>query len=460
MSKNKTILFRADSSSTIGTGHIMRDLVLAQKYAKKGAKIIFATQNLEGNINHKIVEAGYELVLLNSHDKKELVKLLKQYSVSMLVIDHYGIDAKYEKYLKTKTKVKILSFDDTYEKHHCDILLNHNVSAEKKRYKKLVPKHCKIKCGKKYTLLRDEFYKAKKKSYKKDTNHTTIFIAMGGADTANLNIKILKVLQKFDNICVNLVTTTANKHLQQLQNYCNKKDFVTLHVNSNKVAKLMAQSDMAIITPSVTVNEVMFMELPFIAIQTAENQKDIVKFLLKKHYNVLEKFDAKYLQFLLFLEQKHLVCKNFQLLSKKEKKIVFHIRNDIRIRKWMYNNEPLVYKEHLSYLKSLKKRDDRVYFLIEDKKQPLGVVDLTNISKEKKEAELGIYANPDLKGQGSVLMQTILEYASLVLGLQKIYAHVFSKNLKAIALYEKFGFKKTATQRLEKKKLVIMELVL
>jgi len=41
--KNKTILFRADSSSTIGTGHIMRDLVLAQKYAKKGYKIIFGT---------------------------------------------------------------------------------------------------------------------------------------------------------------------------------------------------------------------------------------------------------------------------------------------------------------------------------------------------------------------------------------------------------------------------------
>jgi len=31
MSNNKTILFRADSSSTIGTGHIMRDLVLATK---------------------------------------------------------------------------------------------------------------------------------------------------------------------------------------------------------------------------------------------------------------------------------------------------------------------------------------------------------------------------------------------------------------------------------------------
>jgi hypothetical protein len=36
------ILFRTDSSSTIGTGHIMRDLVLAQQYPNDN--IIFATQ--------------------------------------------------------------------------------------------------------------------------------------------------------------------------------------------------------------------------------------------------------------------------------------------------------------------------------------------------------------------------------------------------------------------------------
>jgi spore coat polysaccharide biosynthesis predicted glycosyltransferase SpsG len=69
------ILIRADSSSTIGTGHIMRDLVLASKY--KGANITFATQNLAGNINHKIKEAGYNLEILNSNNFKELNTLIK-----------------------------------------------------------------------------------------------------------------------------------------------------------------------------------------------------------------------------------------------------------------------------------------------------------------------------------------------------------------------------------------------
>jgi len=285
MSKAKTILFRADSSSTIGTGHIMRDIVLAQKYAKKGAKVIFAVRELDGNINHKIDEAGFQRIRLKSNSKKELVKLIKKLSVDLLVIDHYGINAKKEKYIKKKTGVKILSFDDTYEKHHCDILLNHNISADKSKYKGLVSKNCKLRCGAKYTLLRDEFRVQKKMK--------TIFLAMGGADHSNINIDILKVLQEFNNIEVVLVTTTTNKNLEVLKEFVKDKEWIQLHINSNQIARLMRLSDLAIVTPSVTINEVYFMNLPFIAIKTADNQNDIYEYLLKNNYKVLKKFDTK-----------------------------------------------------------------------------------------------------------------------------------------------------------------------
>ncbi len=98
---SKNIIIRADSSSTIGTGHIMRDLVLAKKYPNDN--IIFATQNLEGNINYKIEEEGYKLEILKSHSIDELDTLVKKYDIDMLtLIDHYGIDYNYEKELKAK----------------------------------------------------------------------------------------------------------------------------------------------------------------------------------------------------------------------------------------------------------------------------------------------------------------------------------------------------------------------
>lgn len=284
---NKTILFRADSSSTIGTGHIMRDLVLAQQYAKKGDHIIFATQNLKGHINHKILEARYKIELLKSNDIKELDKLIKKLNIDMIVIDHYGIDYKFEKKLKIKNPtLKILSFDDTYEKHYCDILLNHNISADKKKYKNLAPPFCELRCGSKYTLIRDEF--KKEREMQRDKVYD-VLVAMGGTDASNINIKILKTLT--DTLHVGVLTTSANANLKELQNFILDKKNISLHVDSNEVAKLINQSKFAIITPSVIVHEILFMDIPFLAIKTALNQDDMYKYLTLSKYKTMEKFD-------------------------------------------------------------------------------------------------------------------------------------------------------------------------
>lgn len=296
------ILIRADSSSSIGTGHIMRDLVLAKQYKDKN--IIFAVKNLEGNINYKIDEEGYNKLILQTNDFEELDTLIKELNIDMIVIDQYNINYDFEKKLKEEnTNLKIFVFDDTYEKHFCDILLNHNISADEKKYENLVPKYCELRCGSKYTLLRDEFLEAKKQnnSIKKDKKNKTIFIAMGGADHSSINIDILKVIKKVrkknkKNIKINIVSTNANKNLEKLKDYCKNKKWINLHINSKQIAKLMSESDFAIVTPSVTVNEVYYLELPIIAIKTAENQIDMYEFLKKHKYPVLNKFKKEKLK--------------------------------------------------------------------------------------------------------------------------------------------------------------------
>ncbi|MDP2893430.1 MAG: UDP-2,4-diacetamido-2,4,6-trideoxy-beta-L-altropyranose hydrolase [Sulfurimonas sp.] len=287
------ILIRADSSSIMGMGHVMRDLVLAKLFS--GDNVTFASQDLEGNINYKIKESGYKLELLKSNEIEELSDLIKKESIELIVIDNYAIDAEYEKELKTKNPtLKIFSLDDTYEKHHCDILLNHNIYANEKKYKNLVPKSCELRCGEKFTLIRDEFIREKeKKPYKAKEKKIRVSIAMGGADTQNLNPKILKILKKFNHIAVHVVTTTANKNLKELKKYVKNKKWITLHINTNKMAKLLRKSDFAIITPSVTANEVCFMRKPFMAIKTADNQRYMYKFLKKNGYGVMNKFSAK-----------------------------------------------------------------------------------------------------------------------------------------------------------------------
>ena len=296
------ILVRADSSSYIGTGHIMRDLVLVKQFIHDN--IIFATQNLNGNINYKIAEEEYKLVILKNNNFEELNQLIKELNIDMIIIDHYNINYNFEKELKKENpNLKIFVFDDTYEKHFCDILINHNISANEKKYKNLVPNNCELRCGSKYTLLRDEFLEAKKQknSIKKDKKIKTIFVAMGGADHSNININILKVVNKIrkknkKNIKVNIVSTNANKNLEKLKDYCKNKKWINLHINSKQIAKLMSESDFAIVTPSVTVNEVHYLGLPIIAIKTAKNQIYMYKYLKKYKYHVFNRLKKEKLK--------------------------------------------------------------------------------------------------------------------------------------------------------------------
>jgi UDP-2,4-diacetamido-2,4,6-trideoxy-beta-L-altropyranose hydrolase len=274
-----SILFRADSSSTLGLGHIMRDLVFAKSLE---GKVIFACQNLEGNMIDRI---PYEVKILKSNDASELIALIKSLHVSFLVIDHYGIDAVYEQTVKEATGIKILSFDDTYAPHHCDILLNPNLYADVKRYKALVPNGCELRCGK--PLIREDFHTEKTIQREKIYD---VCIAMGGSDSANITLGVLKTLPS--TLHVSILTTTANAHLKELESFVADTPNIALHVNSNEVAKVLHQSRFVITTPSVMVQEVLFMELPFLAIQTAKNQEEMATYLQQKGYPVLKEWDA------------------------------------------------------------------------------------------------------------------------------------------------------------------------
>ncbi len=287
------ILIRADASSRIGHGHIMRDLVLAKQLARQH-EIIFATMDLPGNINLKISESGFPLHILVSNNSDELIDLIHLLCIDMVVFDHYGIDEDFEREIKKRSAVKILSFDDTYERHHCDILLNHNPGADEKKYSGIVPENCVKLCGTRFTLIRDEFKDFVKKRVKKvsDENKVCILVMMGGSDPLNVTYEIAKELSKKSHYQLSLVTTTSNVNLHRLRQLAKLHKNIVLHVNSTKISQLMQSADLAIISPSVSAAEAMYMKLPFIAIQTADNQSAIFKYLKDNRLPVIKHYNA------------------------------------------------------------------------------------------------------------------------------------------------------------------------
>lgn len=268
-------LIRADSSATIGHGHIRRDLVLARKFND----VSFACVRAAGDIFDEINYPKFEL---NSADLDELVNLINKLKFELIIIDHYGIDAVYERELKERTGVKILSFDDDYREHFCDVLLNVNLYADPLKYAALVPASCEICCGREFMLVRDEFYTERGVRRAKIYDY---FIALGGTDTLNLSGEIARtLLAREPNLCLAVVTTSANANLAQLENLARETTNLRLFIDSQEVAKLMNESRELIVSASSLVNEALVLGAKFRAVRVADNQNELYKWLIKNDF--------------------------------------------------------------------------------------------------------------------------------------------------------------------------------
>ncbi len=138
---------------------------------------------------------------------------------------------------------------------------------------------------------------------------------------------------------------------------------------------------------------------------------------------------------------------NFIKLNHEEIALVLKWRNHQNIKKWMLNQKNITLQEHLNFIGSLKNSKTKDYFLVKEDDEYIGVVDL-NIDY------LGIYANPNKKKLGDILLKEIINFAFNIKNISSLKAKVFKENLSAIKLYTRFEFKTIK----ESDKFIIMEL--
>ncbi len=151
-----------------------------------------------------------------------------------------------------------------------------------------------------------------------------------------------------------------------------------------------------------------------------------------------------------------IILTNFTELSQEDQDMVLTWRNHKEIRSWMYNSEIISKEKHFNFIEHLKVEKTKLYFLVFNHKEAIGVVSLINISKDK--AELGIYAKPQLKAQGKILLKSLINYSFSSLKLKALTAEVFEENLPAISLYKKLNFKIYNKKIIQDRKILLMEL--
>ncbi len=131
------------------------------------------------------------------------------------------------------------------------------------------------------------------------------------------------------------------------------------------------------------------------------------------------------------------------------------------IYKWFSDADFLKYYDYYPPVPLNKQEVDKIFndyensnnsnvFAVRNKNTFIGVAGFDDIIEENKVSTLFIglgSENERGKGYGSETMKLLLEYGFVNLNFHRIQLNVLEFNEGAIALYEKFGFKKEGTYR-------------
>ena len=300
------VVFRADASLAMGTGHVMRCLALAQALKDNKVNVEFICRKHKGSLIDKIRSNRlnvHELEVLEEADDKlahshwlgatqqqdadDCIEILKSEKIDWLIVDHYALDEQWQKKLKPYYE-KLMVIDDLADrKHQCDILLDQNFGRSLQDYKELVPTSSKLLMGSKYALLRPEFEKYRQYSLnrRKNEKFKKLLVNMGGTDTDNITGKVIERLQIAKlpkDVEITIVMGKTAPHLSNIITSVNKLPYGSeVKVDVDNMAELMANADIAIGASGATTWERCCLGLPTIQLITAYNQEFIASKLNK-----------------------------------------------------------------------------------------------------------------------------------------------------------------------------------
>lgn len=277
------IIIRADASTQMGTGHVMRCLALADELKAAGCSVEFFGAILPGDLIDFTASKGYKVhpVDTSSDSEEQILKILseKKEIIDWMIFDHYGYDAKKETWFRKFAK-KIMVIDDLANtKHDCDLLLDQNYVKDKNRYDHLLPQGCTKLLGTQYALLRPEFSEKRKDIGIRNGNIRRLLVFLGGSDPDNVTGIVLdgvKLLSRAD-IFIDVVIGSSNPHRENIEKKVDALSNASLTVQASNMAEKMGAADLCIGAGGATSWERMCLGLPTMAIVIAENQRKITE---------------------------------------------------------------------------------------------------------------------------------------------------------------------------------------
>lgn len=295
------VVFRTDASVQIGTGHVMRCLTLAEELRQQGHQCQFICRDHPGHLGELIEGKGFGLHVLAGaapalandtdnpyaqwlgvtwqQDAWQTLAVLAPLAADWLVVDHYALDARWEKEVAAAVG-RIMVIDDLADRNHdCVLLLDQNLGSKAAAYDQKVPDDCIRLIGPQYTLLRPEFARLRECSLKRRQHPQLkrVLISLGGVDRTNVTGEVLHALSETplpSDTEVDIIMGAAAPYLDEIRRQAlNSRFRATVNVGVSDMAERMCQADLSIGAAGSTSWERCCLGLPAILVVLADNQE-------------------------------------------------------------------------------------------------------------------------------------------------------------------------------------------
>lgn len=275
--RGKPLLVRADANLQIGTGHAMRCLALAQAWQDLGGTVTFAMRAPDAGVRQRLDAEKVTIEeIAGSDDAAATVAIGKRLRAEWIVVDGYGFGAEYQRAIQSGG-FPVLFVDDYGHggEYSAELVLNQTISADPGWYGKRSPQ-TRLLLGPSYVQLRREFRRRGKLRSMFPQVARNILITLGGADAQNVTALALAAVAQLNRmeVAVQAVVGPANPHGDELRRLAKRLEMaVELTSSVREMAELMEWADVAVSATGGTSSELLFMQVPFVGISVAENQR-------------------------------------------------------------------------------------------------------------------------------------------------------------------------------------------
>ncbi|HKO80322.1 MAG TPA: UDP-2,4-diacetamido-2,4,6-trideoxy-beta-L-altropyranose hydrolase [Chitinophagaceae bacterium] len=458
------VYIRADGSTNIGLGHLVRCIALAQML-KNEFDIYFVSRQAPTNIIKEVEQSGFGFSTIETEESFFGMLSGKE----IVVIDNYYFETDYQKKIKD-LGCKLVCIDDLHDKEfYADLIINQVPGTKPADYKAQF--YTQFALGPDYALLRTSFLEQARKQKKIDKIES-VFICFGGSDSKNLTTKTLELIldeKRFKKIIV--ITGVAFNYMDKLQPTIEKDSRVQHYhgVNEDEMVELMEMSDLAIVPASGILLEAIAVGCIVISGMYVDNQKFVFEEYKKAGlFESAENFSKQHLIkaidkvfSLPFANDKIIdgcsaqrISKCFRQLAMEDQIIMrsmaetdvqktFEWASDPRIRTFSFSKEIIRYKEHAAWFLNKIKNDSCYYFIGEINGHSIGSI---RFDINGKEATISYLLDPNFHnmGLGIALLKKGVAFfkANEKKEIDRVIGFVMPENIASVKAFERLGYSK------------------